>query len=328
MEVLTAFWAEMAHDRALLHRQYPWRHCDIELHVAGQRFGPGRGSGAGTPAGFRLGGSCPCRDVVLDAFLIMWLYLAEHGTELHNPAGAIRTHLRLRLVEVDRAQRKDKGAQTKPATVRGNRYARALPDDLHREVLVMVVDEAGRRTPLGGELDLVRRLAQRCAAKFGGNPADHLARLPEVLATIEGVCRTGPRVDVGTDGEHHLVSWWEAYVVLPLGRRPNPYDAPLWPDLESDGSLGDEVTARHGERIDEPATDDDTVVTTLTEIGTLPEHDRDAALQNGITDLERRGVLPSARAKLLRSRPELRRVVIDAIEPLVGPIRQRSMCTT
>lgn len=322
-EVLTAFWSEMSHHRNLLHRQYQSWHCDTELHVGGLHFGPGRLREAGEHGEFHLAGTCPCRDLVLDAYLIMWLYLAERGAELRNPPGAIRTHLRMKLVELDREQRKNKGAQTKPATVRENRYGRALPDDLHREVLVMVVDEAGRRAPLGGRPDLVCRLAQRCATKFGGSPADYQTRLPRMLATIEQVCLTGPRVDVGTNGLRHMVSWWEAYVALPLGRRPNPYDARIRGNGSDD--TRDDITVRIDVWFDDP-TADDLVVTTLCDIARLPECDRDAALQHGITDLERRGVLPPARAKMLRCRPDLRRRALQSIEALEHPRHQRSMC--
>lgn len=316
-EVLTAFWAEMSDRRTRLHHQYQLWYCDTELHVGGLGFGSGCRHGAGEHGDFHLAGTCPCRDLVLDAFLIVLRYLTEHGAELRNPPGAIRHHLQMKLVDLDRAQRNDKGAQTKPAAVRKNRYARALPDDIHREVLVMVVDEAGRRTPLGGQPDLVCRLAQRCARKFGGSAADYQARLPHILATIEHVCQTGPRVDVGTDRHRHLVSWWDAYVVLPLGRRPNPCDVPLW-DTGSEDMRSDDIVLR----FDDPAADDDMVVTALSDIGWVPEDDRDAALRNRIADLEHHGLLPPARAKLLRSRPDLRRRVLESIEALVHPVRE------
>ncbi|WP_273942046.1 hypothetical protein [Kutzneria chonburiensis] len=222
-DVSRAIWYELFDQRAAVHSRHRVRYCDTEFRLGSLRLGAD-GVGAPQVLGYHLVGNCPCRDLVADAFEVALAYLTDHGDEFANPAGAVRTHLKYRLIDLDRHARVERGAPARPEVVATNRYGRMLPDDFHRAVLVMLVDEAGSSGPLRGAQGLLQRLAYRCAGKFDGEPADYLHRLPEVLAVIETICRTGPRVNIGTADEPELVTWWDARIDRPLGRRADPAD--------------------------------------------------------------------------------------------------------
>ncbi|SFW92108.1 hypothetical protein [Amycolatopsis australiensis] len=305
-ELARAFWAELRGPRAATHRSHHVGLCDTELRIAGLRLSA-RGSST-ADGGFRLSGGCPCRDLVADAFEVVWAFVADRGHRFDNLAGAVRTDLRFRLVELDRRARRDRGAPVKPQTVRDNRYGRALPDEFHREVFVMLADEAGARGPLRGEAGLLGRLADRCADKFGGHAATHAARLPQVLRTVERVCRTGPRVNVGTVSAPELVTWWEAYVERPLGRRPDP-DSPTGEEPE----ILDHDTSREFDRI-AALTDDAVLALLLTEVWPAPGTDRDDALCEVIRVFARRGLLPHRRALELLADDDGRQDVLERLE--------------
>lgn len=220
--VVAVVWWEVQAATAPLHRKVGYHRCDTELRTttahysqSGVRTHPARSGGNG----FQLTGSCECREVFVDALLIAEEFLSRRN-QLENPLGAVRFHVRMRLPDLHRRHRTSRGAQARPKTVNDNRYGRALPDDFHRTVFVQIVDEAGISAPMDGDDHLLRSLANRCATELGGDAADYLARIPAALSTVEHTCRMGARVNVGTRTHPDLVTWWEAYVERPLGRRP------------------------------------------------------------------------------------------------------------
>lgn len=302
-DVLLAFWYELRGARDQLHRGQS-APCDTELRVGGLRFGRAT-SIAPRAGGFHLSGRCPCRDLVADAFVIAVEFLTTHEHSLRNPPGAVRTHLRYRLADLTRRARGERGAQVKPETVAANRYGRALPDDVHRAVFVMLADEAGAAGPLLGEEGLLDRLAARCAASFGGTPGEHRALLPAVLARIEEVCRSGPRVNVGTPAEPELVTWWDAYVDRPLGRRPHPADVAV--DDQHAGIAAPDLV---------PDPDDEVLAEVALVSGRSDER---AALASAITRLRDRGLLSQARARLLLTDGPQQDLVLRHLRDLTRP---------
>ncbi|GAA3865353.1 hypothetical protein GCM10022243_34410 [Saccharothrix violaceirubra] len=329
-DVLNALWMELHHPRSTAHRMHHVTRCDTALRADGVRLGA-RHDGP-TGSGLRLAGQCPCRDLVADALEIAAGFLAGHGDGLANPAGAVRQHLRFRMTDAGRRERRLLGAQVKPGTVARNRYGTALPDDFHRALYVLIADEAGVRGPLRGEEGLRRRLADRCTAELGIGPEEARRRLPAALRLIESTCRRGPRVNVGTRRDPELVSWWDAYVERPLGRRPDPTVLTLPHQTGADDRAGAaEVRDPHAEnafdrvlttvalRGTDIAADspEEVVVAALRQTVTSTPPDRtDDAVSHVVTLLRDRGLLPENRARLLLDDPAHRRRVIACARAL------------
>ncbi|EIV93607.1 hypothetical protein FraQA3DRAFT_3318 [Frankia sp. QA3] len=180
-----------------------------------------------------LRGTCPCTDFLVDVLLDVAAYL-DGQPWLDEPAAAARVHLKIRASgEWIRRGRIARGAQARTDRIRQGEYGRRLPDELHRAVLEYLVDEAGLPTGLDDDDALVRRLAERAWDEFGGCLDDHRVAVLAALPVIEGVCSSGRRTRV--DGV--LISWWERYVVRPLGRRPHGVHQPL----PADGAAAVEV---------------------------------------------------------------------------------------
>lgn len=239
-DVVRALMAELRDPRAALHRSHGVTRCDIQLVMPGLRFGTGT-TLLGVPAtGLLLSGECVCRDLVADVLYLVTVFVTDHGDDMDNLAGAVRVHVRMRVVDVMRSYRAARGAQVKPKQVRKNRFGRALPDDEHRAVLGHLADEAGYSAPLPSQGYLLRRLAERCVAEFGNTVPYYLERLPAIMNTVKRVCSAGARVNVGTRNAPEYVSWYDAYIDRPLGRRP---DAGADPLSHGDGFVGsvDEV---------------------------------------------------------------------------------------
>ncbi|MEU5692283.1 hypothetical protein [Actinosynnema sp. NPDC020468] len=325
-DTLKALWVELHAPRAAVHRQHRVRACDTELHGRGLRLGARTSRAtAGAHTAYLLIGQCPCRDLVADAVEVALAFLTDRGGSLTNPPGAVRHHLRFRLVDLHRRARGDLGAQVKPETVAGNRYGRALPDEFHRALYVMLADEAGVRGPIRGQEGLLRRLADRGAARS----EDQRRRLPAALRLIERTCRTGPRVNVGTRTHPELVSWWEAYIDRPLGRRADPADHPLLgvpdgpdrvreirdPAAELAFDLVLRSAADRGGRADE--SEEDAVVRALRDsVCPVAEHAADAALRDVITRLGEQELLPAERVRVLLADPDHRREIVARVRAL------------
>lgn len=219
-EVVRAVFAELGEVRDQLHASHRVSRCDLCIALRELRYGP-TAPGASGHNGLVLSGDCVCRDLLADVLHVVTTYLTEHGATISNPPGAARIHVRKRVHDVLRSYRCARGAQAKPKQARGNRYGRAMPDEEHRAVFGHLVDEAGYSAPLPGGGYLVRRLAERCATEFDKPVSYYLERLPAMLSTIQRVCRAGARVNVGTKAAPEYVTWYDAYIDRPLGRRPD-----------------------------------------------------------------------------------------------------------
>lgn len=283
-DVVRVTLSELRKPRTDLHRSHLVSRCDMKLAMPGLTTGRGARS-----ALFELTGECVCRDLVVDVLQVVCEFLTEHGADRTNLIGAVRSHVRKRVVDVFRSYRLHQGAQVKPRTVRRNRFGRALPDEEHRAVLGHLADEAGYSSPLPGHGYLLRRLAERCAQEFDRPVPYYLERLPSILRTVKSVCSGGHRVNIGTRTDPEYVSWYDAYIDRPLGRRPDANTQPLTDDTVR------ACTAA------ESADDSDAVVVDLivTAVAAVPLAAQPQALRAAVLDLADRGLVPHQRAASL-----------------------------
>ncbi|CAL9642285.1 hypothetical protein SUDANB95_06349 [Actinosynnema sp. ALI-1.44] len=299
-EVVTAALAELRGSRAALHRSHLVARCDLGLAMPGLRFGH-----AAPASGFVLSGDCVCRDLVADVLHIVSVFLTEHGTDRTNLAGAVRAHVRKRVIDVFRAYRADRGAQVKPKQVRRNRFGRALPDEEHRAVLGHLADEAGYSAPLPGHGYLLRRLAERCAAEFGEPVPYYLERMPNILRTVKQVCSAGTRVNVGTRTAPEYVTWYDAYIERPLGRRPDAAARSLSDDAAW-AAVADPGAARAFDAVTdaEPDPDAAVVATVVGRVAAVAPADQPRTVRTAVRVLADRGLLPPDRAAALLADPD------------------------
>jgi len=273
--VVTAIMIETHPHRAKLHILTGTDRCDLRLGVSR----PDEGT-------VRIDGDCACRDFLVDMFVEAYLLLVGNAGRLHNPPGAVRTHLRTRATgDWIRRRRVEMGAQARCDRIRHSARARLLPDEFHRALLEYLCDEAGSPAPLESHESLVRRLTVRSAAEFGGDPLDHRDRVRDGLPVVERHCRTGPRVNVGTEDRPEFITWWERYVERPLGRRPPPSVAALPDDLAA-------VAASDPSADGPAATSDELVVGHLVAAARRHPGAPGSALREGLADLVSRGIVP------------------------------------
>ncbi|MGV9364463.1 hypothetical protein [Amycolatopsis sp. NPDC003731] len=308
-DVVRAVFAELGEVRDQLHVSHRVARCDLCLALRELRYGP-TPAGAGDN-GLLLAGDCVCRDLVADVLHVVTTFLTEHGAAITNPPGAARIHVRKRVHDVLRSYRCAHGAQAKPKQARDNRYGRALPDEEHRAVFGHLVDEAGYSAPLPGGGYLVRRLAERCAAEFGKPVPYYLERVPGMLITIQRVCKAGARVNVGTKTAPEYVSWYDAYIDRPLGRRPDTAITSLSDDGASrwgrdhvaDPSAQSAFAAVEVAGVD--AHPDSTVVdTVVTRLAEASPGAWEGTLRSALLGLADRGFLSRRRAETLLSDPQ------------------------
>jgi hypothetical protein len=331
--VLAAIWHEAHAHRAAIHRALSIDRCDLRLSAPGVSApglsapglsapglsapglsapglsAPGLsapGLGQGGTGLLRLDGDCACRDFLVDMIVECHQLLAERSDELHNPPGAVRTHMRLRAApDWIRRRRTQMGAQSRSDRIRTGARARGLPDEFHRALLEYLVDEAGSMAPLEDQDALMRRLAVRCATEFGAAPERYLARVVAGVAVIERHCRSGPRVNAGTAAEPEHVTWWERYIERPLGRRPRRTDQPI-PAVPGEHGVKTDLlclrAAHHLERgVTGSAEIDATVVAILVAALQRQPDAPAAALRAGISELVAQGLLPERSAAELLS---------------------------
>ncbi|GAA3039909.1 hypothetical protein [Actinokineospora globicatena] len=310
-EVVRAAFDELKDIRSRLHASHLVTRCDLGLVLRELRYGPAARRGRQAPIGLVLSGDCVCRDLVVDVLHVATTFLTEHGATITNPPGAVRVHVRKRVHDVLRSYRCARGAQAKPKQVRSNRYGRALPDEEHRAVLGHLVDEAGYSAPLPGGGYLVRRLAERCAAEFGKPVPYYLERVPAMMSTIRRVCDTGARVNVGTRTAPEYVTWYDAYIDRPLGRRPDTAVTSLsddgaarWGhDQVADPNAQSAFTAVEVRDAD-PDPDSVVVDTVVRRMSEVSPSAWEAGLRSTLLGLADGGLLPRQRAESLLSDPD------------------------
>jgi hypothetical protein len=164
---------------------------------------------------------------VLDALLQAHEFLVARGDAIRDPAAAARQHVRGRQHDYIRSRRREQGAQVRTDRLRDSARARALDTEEQRRLFEDIVDEAGSPAPLSGQHELERRLAARRARRTAGDPDALLAEVRSDLDVVAARCSTGRKVNVGTEDHPEHVTWWEAYIERPLGRRRRLSTVPL-----------------------------------------------------------------------------------------------------
>jgi hypothetical protein len=236
---------------------------------------------------YRLGGECLCRDLLADEMLEVDRFLVSRPPgRLRNPPGAVRMHVRKRVVDWTRRRRVAMGALARPDRLRTGALAAILPDAYHVALLVHLANEAGSIAPLRGEAALVHRLAGLLAEEFGGASRDHLPRVTASLPVVEAACRR--RTVSAASAEAARVDWYERYIEEPLGRRLRGDEASLDPT-----ELGGTPFGRAGEAADERA--EMAVATVLRVLAASDEIDA-VALRRAAAELVRTRLLSAVAA--------------------------------
>lgn len=231
--VVRAVWFESGSMRHAIHRLRGVRACDLTLAVAGTRFGDGPMEPSGPAAMLLVSGECRCRDYLVDLLVAADRFLVEHGSALRNPPGAVRAHLRKREpADWTRRRRTELGAQARTDRIRRTARARHLQDDFHRALFEYIADEAGSLAPLEDDAQLLRRLAERAAQEFGGDPGEYTGRVASGLAVVEVACRAGRRVAAAPDRPKELITWFERFIERPMGKRDRLTEESLTVDAE------------------------------------------------------------------------------------------------
>lgn len=346
------------------------RRCDTVLVFAGRTILPrprGPQRGPGRPAGdeLQLTGQCPCRDLVADTLLLVHEYLAGYGQTLLNPPAAVRSHIRRRKHDLIRERRHALGAQVRTDRVHSSARARGLATDEQRDLLRDVVDEAGVAAPLDSQEQLECRLASLRAGRSGsgdpprpevapaGSPRASDALVDAVrrdFAAVAAHCSTSPRVNVGTRLHPEYVTWWEAYVERPLGRRRRLSDIPVdtapWQDPAegrpaidlacpwSDGAFAlvldrmvpDQAATNAGVR------DRDVIALVRAAVSDDPQARPEHLLNAVVNRLLAGGLIPARTAEALRTDPARRIEAIGALEAvrhdIVGAVQTHDLAGT
>lgn len=176
---------------------------------------------------FFVGGECPCRQMLVDVLLAAHQFLVARGTAIRHPEGAARRHIGSRQHDYPRQQRAARGAQVRTDRLLTSARARKLETDEQRQLLKEIADEAGSEAPLENEAQLEKRLAVLRARRLKVDPDSVLAEVRRDLAIVKAHYSLGRLVNVGTVDQPDLVSWWEAYIERPLGRRHRMSDIPV-----------------------------------------------------------------------------------------------------
>jgi hypothetical protein len=278
--VVDAVRFEVGATRDAIHRLRRIGVCDLRVGV-----GPG--------TRLRVSGDCLCRDFLMDMLTEADSFLAGRPVGiLRNPPGAVRVHVRKRVGEWTRRRRAEIGAQARTDRLRDGELGRRLPDEYHRALLEYLAEEAGSLAPFDGEEALLRRLAHLVAAEFGGSAAEHLPRVAAGVLTVEAVCRSGRRVRFGPGSP--LLTWWERYIEVPLGRRSRPDELSL-------DAVGPSGTSPLRELVEQSTVVSDlgpavveTVLMVVSAAGSRPLH---SALRDASAELVRRELVAALTAK-------------------------------
>ncbi len=193
-------------------------------------------------------GDCDCADAFQSRLATLWRILAAELEAGKLPASRDGLSRHAWVVfstrgwsDDDRAARVASNAVADPASYRAKPVALRLPDDAHRELLVLALGAAGslRRSldPRGREF--AEYLAARLSQAGFGDLESNLARVSGMLATVRRVADEQPRNTPRCCPELGALGWWEARVEHPLDAHRTPPtssytapaaddDAPVW----------------------------------------------------------------------------------------------------
>jgi len=278
---------------------------------------------------FFIGGDCPCQPMLLETFMTAHAYLVRAGTRLNHPEGAARQHLRSRQHDYTRLRRAEVGAQVRTDRLVTSARAQLLATDEQRLLLADLADEAGSEAPLDGDEQLEQRLALRRARRLGTNPEAALPSIRRDLAIVRGIFTGGRLVNVGTPSRPEYVSWWHAYIDLPLGRRRRTSDlpattAPNCPDADAHNGLdlpcaqAEQAYQQVLDRMAAPASVDHPVIVALRGADSGESTvDRDSQLETVLRRLVSDGSVPPTAVDGLLADPRRRAEAVDAWRELV-----------
>ncbi|WHT17561.1 hypothetical protein N8J89_31190 [Crossiella sp. CA-258035] len=120
---------------------------------------------------------------------------------------------------------------------------------------------------------------------------------------------------MGGDGRRELVSWWEAHVDRPLGRRENPTD------LRMAASAVDApaVEIPDNDVANSRDTDQAVLDALVIAVATADRGSEETALREAIDELAQTGFLPPVRAELLLNDPRRHLDVLDQVQVMLTP---------
>jgi hypothetical protein len=252
IEVASAVLWETAAARRALHRLTgAWGSCDVRLVVAGRDLlcGPrllppavhgrrpcpdcGRDCEReptieqSTSTSFRLSGHCECSGLLADVLDCALRYLDLNRATILDPPAAARRHVKHRQHDYIRTRRAARGAQVRTDRLETSAQGRRLATQEQRWLLRDIADEAGSEAPLDSEEALFNRLAVLRARRTGEDPSAVQAAVEVDFQIVRAACSVGRLINVGNAIHPEYVSWWDAYVERPLGRRRRSSDISL-----------------------------------------------------------------------------------------------------
>jgi hypothetical protein len=176
---------------------------------------------------FRISGDCECAALLADVLDGALRYLDLRRAHVLDPAAAARRHVRVRQHDYIRVRRAQRGAQVRTDRLENGVFGRQLTTQEQRWLLRDIADEAGSSAPLDGDAALLSRLAVLRARRSGEDAATILPLVTSDFEVVRKTCSQGRRVNVGDTTYPEFVTWWEAYVERPLGRRQRSSNIPL-----------------------------------------------------------------------------------------------------
>jgi hypothetical protein len=269
--------------------------------------------------------------MLVDVLLAAHQFLVARGTTIRYPEGAVRRHIASRQHDYPRQQRGERGAQVRTDRLLTSARAGQLETDEQRQLLKEIADEAGSEAPLENEAQLEVRLAVLRARRLKVDPDSVLADVRRDLAIVKAHYSSGRLVNVGTVDQPDLVSWWEAYIERPLGRRHRMSDIPVSTVptcLDEGAQTGVQLPCPSGEVgyqqiVDHLSADpDDTVLLALRLTAQSdPRGDRDSQLEITLRRLAQEGRILSGVVESFLADPSRR---VDAAEAFGEVLAARS----
>lgn len=278
---------------------------------------------------FHVSGECPCRQMLIEVLLAAHQYLVCGGRAIRHPEGAARRHVGNRQHDYHRQRRGEMGAQVRTDRLLTSARARLLETDEQRQLLKEIADEAGSESPLDGQAQLELRLATLRSRRLGVTVDSVLADLRRDLAVVKRHYSAGRLVNVATVDEPEYVSWWEAYIERPLGRRRRVTDLPATTapcTVDGDLQVGLDLPCPVGDtgfrRLTDDLLDRDRDEAVLDALYRTTDRqsgpDRQAQLERTLRGLAAEGKLLTTVVERFLADPARRSAAAEALEELAG----------